>query len=138
MTQDGELQMTIASIRSGGPTTLPLVAETEPAIAETLRDPQAQDIHTTSAVAAMSGNVEPLPAAQTSLAAPHTSRDTSAPAAMPASSESLSAMSSSLESFVPGGGLHSIAEPHAKRSASMFLRRVWRDGAICDRSPADH
>ena len=79
---------------------------TQPA-AETLHDPQAQDVHTTAALAAT-----------------------------PASRTPLSATSSSLEGFVPAGGLHPIAESHAKRSVTMFLRRVWREGALLDRGPA--
>jgi len=73
---------------------------TQPA-AETLHDPQAQDVHTTAALAAT-----------------------------PASPTPLSATSSSLEGFVPAGGLHPIAESHAKRSVSVFLRHVWREGAL--------
>ena len=71
-----------------------------------------------------------IPPEVPSLAGPHTSRDPNAPAAMPASPAPISATSSSLESFVPAGGLHPIAdESHAKRVVSIFLRRVWRDGA---------
>jgi len=57
--------------------TFNLVSSATPTPAETLHDPQAQGVHTTTALAAMPGSVEPLPAAQSSLAA-----------------------------FVPDGGLH--------------------------------
>jgi hypothetical protein len=63
-------------------------------------------------------------------AEPHSARGANTPAAMHANTEPQSATSSSLTSFVPSGGLHPVAEEaHAKRCTSMFLRRVWRDGA---------
>ncbi len=83
------------------------------------------------------GSVE-IPPEVPSLAGRHASRDADAPAATPARHVPLSATSSSLESFVVPGGLHPIAdESNAKRPVSIFLRRVWRDGALFNRGPAD-
>jgi hypothetical protein len=70
--------------------------------AETLHDSRAQDVDTTDV-----------------------------PVAMPARPTPGSTASSSLEGFVPAGGLHPIVESHAKRNVSVFLRRVWRDGTFC-------
>jgi hypothetical protein len=65
------------------------------------------------------------------LAEPHSAGSAKGPAAMLAKPEPISVTTSSLASFVPPGGLHPVTdEAHAKRTISMFLRRVWRDGAL--------
>ena len=69
-----------------------LVSSATPTTAETLHDPQAQDVHTTTTPAATPGNVEPLPAAQSSLAA-----------------------------FVPEGGLHSVSPKPGVAMGAGFL-----------------
>lgn len=77
----------------------------------------------------VAGSVHILPEVD-SLADPHSAGVANTSAAMPANPEPQSATSSSPTSFVPTGGLHPVAdEAHAKRTVSMFLRRVWRDGA---------
>jgi hypothetical protein len=68
-----------------------------------------------------------------SLAEPPASENGDARVAVHASATVRSATSSPLESIVPAGGLHPIAESQAKRSVSLFLRRVWRDGALFGR-----
>jgi len=76
------------------------------------------------------GSVHILPEVH-SLAEPHGAHVANTSTATPAHPEPRSATSSSPTSFVPTGGLHPIAdEAHAKRSTYMFLRRVWRDGAV--------
>lgn len=89
------------------PLTTSIVSSAPQPTALTLHDPQAQDVHTTAAPAATSASRTPR-----------------------------SATSNSLQGFVPAGGFHPIAEAHAKRTVSMFLRRVWREGSLFDRSPA--
>jgi hypothetical protein len=56
--------------------------------------------------------------------------DASAALVTPTEAEPSPSASGSLESFVPVGALHPLAdESRAMRSVTMFLRRVWRDGA---------
>ena len=63
--------------------------------------------------------------------------DASAALVTPTEPEPSRSAPGSLESFVPAGGLHLVAdESRAKHSVTMFLRRVWQDGALFDRVPA--